>query len=69
MPMYEFRCLRCGERFEKLLKMQDADSDLECPKCGVKETERLLSSFATGGSGGGGGGGCGPSGGGSRGFS
>jgi putative FmdB family regulatory protein len=65
--MYEYRCLHCGERFEKLRKIQDTDADLECPKCQAKEAERLLSSFATGGSGGGGG--CGPSGGGSRGFS
>ena len=68
MPMYEFRCRECGERFEELRNLSEPDSGVECPKCGGGRVERLLSSFATSGpsssSGGATGGSCGP-----RGFS
>jgi putative FmdB family regulatory protein len=56
MPMYEYRCSRCGKTFEKLRKMQDADREVKCPHCEAEEVERLVSAFATGG-------GCGPGGG------
>lgn len=49
MPMYEYRCRKCGNRYEMLRKMQDADRDLECPACQSQEIERLLSTFASGG--------------------
>ncbi len=49
MPMYEYRCRKCGATYEKLRRMEDADRDLECPACAAKEVERLLSAFATGG--------------------
>lgn len=49
MPMYEYRCRKCGKRFEMLRRMQDADRDLECPDCRSAEVERQLSTFATGG--------------------
>jgi putative FmdB family regulatory protein len=56
MPLYEYRCQKCGKRFELLRRMQDADRELECPECRSDAVERLLSTFATGG--------CTPSGGG-----
>jgi putative FmdB family regulatory protein len=56
MPLYEYRCLHCGEIYEKLRRMQDADRDLRCPRCESEEVTRMVSAFATGG-------GCGPSGG------
>ncbi len=49
MPMYEYRCQKCGKRFEMLRRMQDADRDLECPECRSDEIERLLSTFSAGG--------------------
>ena len=49
MPMYEYRCRKCGKSFEMLRRMQDADRDLECPECRSEEVERLLSTFAAGG--------------------
>jgi len=51
MPMYEYRCQTCGERFEMLRRMADADRELECPECRSREVERLLSAFSTGGCG------------------
>ena len=56
MPLYEYRCQKCGKTFEMLRRMQDADRETECPECRSDEVERLLSTFATGG--------CAPSGGG-----
>ena len=49
MPMYEYRCRKCGEQFEKLRRMQDADLEQECPECQSEEVERMLSTFAAGG--------------------
>jgi putative FmdB family regulatory protein len=51
MPLYEYRCQKCGKSFEKLRRMQDADSETECPECQSSDVERLLSAFSTGGCG------------------
>ncbi len=50
MPIYEYRCSACGETFEKLRRIQDADLPLDCPRCESDEIDRLLSAFATAGS-------------------
>lgn len=44
MPLYEFRCKACGERFDELARTPAA---VACPRCGSEELERLYSSFAT----------------------
>jgi putative FmdB family regulatory protein len=49
MPLYEYRCRDCGQSFEMLRKMADADRDLICLKCHSEQVERLFSAFATGG--------------------
>ncbi|MCP5116621.1 MAG: zinc ribbon domain-containing protein [bacterium] len=64
MPMYEYRCNACGESYEKLRRMLDADRNLECPHCGAGDVERQVSCFATAGPSASSGG-CGPSTGGS----
>lgn len=51
MPLYEYRCQSCGETFEKIRRMQEADREVECPRCESEEVERLFSTFATGGCG------------------
>jgi putative FmdB family regulatory protein len=44
MPIYEFRCLRCGHIFELLkLKKGDEEVEMKCPECGTKKIERALS--------------------------
>ncbi|MCC7156659.1 MAG: zinc ribbon domain-containing protein [Bryobacterales bacterium] len=53
MPMYEYRCEKCGKTFEKLRRMSDADKDLECPDCHSEKVERQVSGFAMTGCGGG----------------
>jgi putative FmdB family regulatory protein len=41
MPVYEFECEQCGERFEELTS-SDTHS-LVCPRCASTRTRRLLS--------------------------
>lgn len=50
MPIYEYRCLDCGEVFSQLmLRSVDANGQQSCSACGSGETRRLISSFAVGG--------------------
>ena len=52
MPLYEYQCRKCGKSFELLRRMQDADSELQSPKCHSRKVERQFSTFASGGCGG-----------------
>jgi len=42
MPIYEYRCLDCGKVSEVFLRSPDS-KDIECPSCGGKNLERVLS--------------------------
>jgi putative FmdB family regulatory protein len=46
MPIYEYRCRKCGEQFEALRPVGDNGKRLACPKCGAKGPEKQLSTFA-----------------------
>lgn len=46
MPIYEYRCEGCDERFEELLSMTDERTPA-CPKCGGAKVTRLLSRINT----------------------
>jgi len=50
MPLYEYRCLICGETFELLRRVEEADEEAVCPRCGGEQTERQLSLFSSSGS-------------------
>jgi len=54
MPIYEFKCKDCGSEFEYLCFNSRDEENAECPKCGSKETVKLLSTFSSVSSGGGG---------------
>ena len=64
MPIYEYKCKKCGEVTAELRLMSKREEPLECPACGG-EAEVILSPFSAGrGSSSGGawgpiGGGCG----------
>ena len=45
MPIFEYRCGACGERFETLVSRADAETP-RCPRCGASHAERMISSFA-----------------------
>ena len=46
MPIYEYRCKECGEKFEKLVRFSTSTSEIECPKCGGRKVEKLISAFS-----------------------
>ncbi|MDP2917521.1 MAG: zinc ribbon domain-containing protein [Dehalococcoidia bacterium] len=60
MPIYEYECAKCGERFELRRSLADKDSEIQCPGCGEKNPERVFSLFCTVGSSTGGSSGCAP---------
>jgi putative FmdB family regulatory protein len=43
MPIYEYRCPKCGTEFERLLKHSERDNPQPCPKCDEKQTEKQIS--------------------------
>jgi len=45
MPLYEYECEACHERFERIQKYSDPLVDI-CPKCGKGPVRKLLSSPA-----------------------
>ena len=44
MPLYEYECVKCGHRFEKIEKFSGPHTK-KCPQCGGK-VERLVASPA-----------------------
>ena len=45
MPIYEYQCIGCGERFEVRQSVGEDGSKLNCPKCRAQNPKRLVSSF------------------------
>src|SRR5512143_2166655 len=52
MPIYEFECPSCGDRFDRLQKLSDPDPQT-CPQCGASGVRRRVTapSFRLAGSG------------------
>ncbi len=46
MPIYEFSCTKCGQRFEKLQNNTETET-VECPNCGSTEVSKEISSFVS----------------------
>jgi putative FmdB family regulatory protein len=44
LPIYEFKCQKCGSEFEELVF--GSSEDVACPKCESSAVERLMSAFA-----------------------
>jgi putative FmdB family regulatory protein len=55
MPIYEYRCNECGQRFEKLIRSLNQPPEIICPQCHSRQVQRLISAPAVhiGGEGGG----------------
>ena len=55
MPIYEYKCLKCGNRFELRMSINDIDNDsnktVKCPRCEDREVSRVFSTFAMNSSG------------------
>jgi putative FmdB family regulatory protein len=42
MPVYEYECKKCKEKFEKNLKINE-NMQVLCPKCKSEDCNRLIS--------------------------
>ena len=47
MPIYEYRCQKCGKRVSVLTLRISEEVNPECDRCGSKRLQRLMSRFAT----------------------
>ncbi len=50
MPVYEYKCTKCGRRFELRRSVGEDDNDIKCPECGSGNQSRVFSTFAKGSS-------------------
>jgi putative FmdB family regulatory protein len=50
MPIYEYQCNDCDNKFEKMMRFSDADKNPVCPDCHSQNTKKKISSFASLGS-------------------
>ena len=67
MPLYEFQCFDCGDRFEVLFRSSSERKRPVCEGCGSRSVGKVLSTFGIGvksgrssGAGSHSSGGCGP---------
>ena len=47
MPIYEYKCKKCGRKMSFLVFTLKKVKELECKHCRSQELERLISRFAT----------------------
>lgn len=46
MPIYEFKCSKCGEQFEQYRPLTGSDETVKCPKCGADHPKRHFSFYS-----------------------
>jgi putative FmdB family regulatory protein len=46
MPIYEYSCEACGNKFEKLVRRTEEAMESGCPSCGDKHLQQQYSTFA-----------------------
>ncbi len=52
MPIYEFKCRDCGDKFEKLVRLGASAEGIKCPSCDSPQVAKQISvcGFIGGGS-------------------
>lgn len=46
MPVYEYKCDKCGETFSLVMGIKEKDKKkVECPKCGSDRVKPVYSTF------------------------
>ena len=48
MPVYEYTCEECGERFELFLRSPSQQANAVCPQCGTHSVKKAVSLFGVG---------------------
>ncbi len=46
MPIYEYRCLKCGKKSTIIILSVKSDLEVKCKFCGSKELQKLVSRVA-----------------------
>jgi putative FmdB family regulatory protein len=46
MPIYEYKCRKCGHTFDVLFRSRDEKVAVACPECKSTRTQKLMSAFA-----------------------
>jgi putative FmdB family regulatory protein len=46
MPIYEYECRKCGEKFEVLQRINEDNSQVQCPRCSTDKPRKVLSVFS-----------------------
>ncbi|HLJ67986.1 MAG TPA: zinc ribbon domain-containing protein [Chloroflexota bacterium] len=49
MPVYEYVCEDCNDRFDRLVRSFSVADEVECERCSSPHVRRLISSFAVSG--------------------
>ncbi|HEC32239.1 MAG TPA: zinc ribbon domain-containing protein [Deltaproteobacteria bacterium] len=49
MPIFEYKCKKCGSTFEKIV-FGSAERKVECPDCHSRDVAKLFSAFSMRGS-------------------
>lgn len=48
MPLYDFKCKKCTKEYEARQTLAECEAKApapECPECGSKDTERIISAM------------------------
>jgi len=45
MPIYEYECAQCGEKFEVRQSLGEDGSKLNCPRCHTENPRKVFSTF------------------------
>jgi len=48
MPIYEYRCSGCGERFDRFVRTAAESREIACPACSSSCVDKVPSTFALG---------------------
>jgi putative FmdB family regulatory protein len=43
MPVYEYKCEKCGAKFEILRGITAENEEVKCPRCSTEKPKRLFS--------------------------
>jgi putative FmdB family regulatory protein len=45
MPIYEYECPKCGQKFELRCNIAESEKEAKCPRCGEEHARRAISVF------------------------